>query len=665
MTTAERYAAIPAELKAVNNWVCWRAEPDATAHSGVRKIPVNPRTGGNASTNKPETWADFETAAAAAEQRGLAGIGFVFNGSGFFGIDLDDIGRGLDRAEAAGIVDALQSYTEASFSGAGVHIIARGSLPGADLRRGKVEMYGQNRYFIMTGRRLNEYALRDCTEAVKPLYQRYAARPEQLGTGAAMCAQGSDQGTQRQAGSGLSDAEIVAQARRNSEFAALWAGDLTSAGGDHSSADYSLAGKLMFWTRRDIEQADRLFRQSGLMRPKWDRPTSGSTYGRITLERAALACTAVYGDRRPIDQAAAEHAAGQLAGDQGRTDQPGAAAIRAVTDETAAEYIESGRFAADLADFSRADGLRTGFDGLDRAINGLFPGLYVIGALPGLGKTTLCLQIADQISAAGRDVLFYSLEMSRAELVTKSLARLNAQRDGAPYWAQSVTALDFRRGRAADRLDHVRTEYLRRIAGRLSIIEGRRLTAAEICDHARGYIARTGRRPVVFVDYLQLLAMRGADAKQSAKDYTDAATDALVTLAKESGLTVFAISSLNRSNYNAPISFESFKESGGIEYSADCTIGLQLRVMSQKFQAKNGGQRSANPDEIQRAKAANPRQLELVILKCRTGAAGAHIPLDYCPQCDLLYEPADQTSAAAELAADQSGAGGEGECKTV
>ena len=664
---------IPAELKQCPQWVCFRAVPDPTAHSGVKKIPVNPHTGGNASTNNPATWGSFKEAAAAMLTRGADGLGFVFAGSGFFGIDLDDIGDGadqLDRAEAAAIVDGLRSYTERSYSGNGVHVIARGSLPGKDLRSGKVEMYAGNRYFIMTGERLNAYGLRECTEAVRPIYDRYAATRATAAaadqSGAALCAQDPN-GRGR---SGLTDSEILEKAMKSPEFAALWAGDLTAHDNDHSKADNALAYRLAFWTGRDTVQADRLFRQSGLMRPKWDRPQSGSTYGAITLQRAADVQPETYSSRRPQDTAAAEArampgAVRSSTGDALESNPP-----EPISFETAADYVTGGGFDAAAAEYSRHDGLKTGFAQLDRALNGLFPGLYVLGALPGLGKTTLALQMADQISSSGRDVLYFSLEISKFDLVSKSFARIAAQQSGTKCLAGTTkTALDFRRRRCGDQLDSVRTEYAR-TAQRLAIIEGRKMSAQDVCSAVRAFIQQTGRRPVVVVDYLQLLAMRGADQRQSAKDYTDAATDALVCLAHECRLTVLAISSFNRTNYNESAGFAAFKESGLIESSADCVLALQLWAMHEKISAptKDNDKRKRMPtaEECEKLKGHNPRELDLTVLKSRTGAVGAHIKLNYYTLCDLIEEAdTHRDTAAAELAADQSGAGGEDDCRTV
>lgn len=151
------FETIPTELALIPNWVCWKAVPDANSHSGIKKIPINPYTGGQAMSNNPQTWSDYDTAVRASVN--YDGIGFMFSGSDYFGIDLDDCRDMIDNyllGDKTGIVaefiDIMQTYAEISQSGNGIHLICRGTFPPNGRRRGKVEMYDSGRYFIMTGR---------------------------------------------------------------------------------------------------------------------------------------------------------------------------------------------------------------------------------------------------------------------------------------------------------------------------------------------------------------------------------------------------------------------------------------------------------------------------------------------------------------------------------
>ena len=175
------YDYIPKELKQLPNWVCWRAVPDEKSHSGIKKEPVDPRTGDFARSNDPSTWTDFDTAVVAAER--YSGIGFMFGGSGCFGVDIDDreeeLKQFLDGGEGGifdEFVNTLQSYTELSQSKRGIHIICKGKLPpgGRNSRRHRLEMYDSGRFFIMTGNCCTQYAeIRECTESIKPLHAKY------------------------------------------------------------------------------------------------------------------------------------------------------------------------------------------------------------------------------------------------------------------------------------------------------------------------------------------------------------------------------------------------------------------------------------------------------------------------------------------------------------
>lgn len=290
------YELIPDELKAMPRWVCWRAVPDPKSHSGISKQPVNPRTGGMARSNDPTTWTDFETAAAAAVD--YAGIGFMFYESGYIGIDIDDrpseitdYRNGIRDNIFGQMNDVLQTYAEFSQSGNGIHFIGRGSLPDKDFNNhdAGVEMYTGARFFVMTGNLCTEYVdIADITETVKPYYEKYRTRSkskasapaEQLPlTGCSMSAQ-----------------EVIDRAsrsRQGQKFSALYAGDTTGYN-SNSEADMAFCNMLAFWCQGDLQLMDEIFRSSGLMRDKWDRKQSGTTYGAITLQKAVDDLGAAY-----------------------------------------------------------------------------------------------------------------------------------------------------------------------------------------------------------------------------------------------------------------------------------------------------------------------------------------------------------------------------------
>ena len=170
---------IPTELKALPQWVCWREEP--RDNGKMAKPPVDPKTGSNASTTNPDTWGTYDQALEYYEEfkeSGCCGPGFVFTkGDPYVGIDLDDCLDHETKAmepKAQEIVQDFNSYTEVSVSGTGLHIIVKGELPSAGINKGGIEMYGDRRYFTMTGCMLpgTNPTIEDRQEMVLDLYSR-------------------------------------------------------------------------------------------------------------------------------------------------------------------------------------------------------------------------------------------------------------------------------------------------------------------------------------------------------------------------------------------------------------------------------------------------------------------------------------------------------------
>ena len=282
------YEAIPQELKTLPNWICWKAVPDEL-RGKIKKVPVNPRTGGGAMSNNPDTWTDFNTALSVSGQ--YSGIGFMFGNCEYFGVDIDGASEELNAYRNGGeniiseFINTLQSYAEISQSGNGIHIICKGRLPKGGRRKGNVEMYETGRFFVMTGNHCSEFAeISDCTESIKPLHEKYigGGREPQAMLRPTVNFQTAD--------------EIVraaCNARNGANFKALFSGNTTGYS-SQSEADMALCNMLAFWTGCDADKMDAIFRQSGLMREKWDRRQSGSTYGALTIQKAIADCNNVY-----------------------------------------------------------------------------------------------------------------------------------------------------------------------------------------------------------------------------------------------------------------------------------------------------------------------------------------------------------------------------------
>lgn len=282
------YDNIPRELRELKSWVnfgkkgCLQKE---------YKKPYTPGTYSGAKANKPETWRTFNEALTEVEAGRFTGVGFELTGSGIVAIDFDGcITGGIMNEIVARWIDRFDSYTEVSPSGKGIHILCRGKLPGSGVHSDAGEMYDTGRYMTMTG---NVYG------AVKPLRDAQA----DIDALYALLSKKKDTPTQtpvERAPVALDDSELVNKAIHSSaKFAALWNGDI-SGYPSHSEADQALCNLLAFWTNGDEWRIDSLFRCSGLMREKWDKPTAGSTYGANTVKEAIRTMTSGYNPEKLI-----------------------------------------------------------------------------------------------------------------------------------------------------------------------------------------------------------------------------------------------------------------------------------------------------------------------------------------------------------------------------
>lgn len=261
----------------------------------------------------------------------------------------------------------------------------------------------------------------------------------------------------------------------------------------------------------------------------------------------------------------------------------------------------------------------TGIVGLDKCLDGgLRSGLHVIGAQSSMGKTTLSIQIGDFIAEHGRPVLFVTIEQSAREIVSKSLSRIARQQSG-----EVITCTEMSSRKRRDAWGEIRSKafedairyYEERIAPRLYIYEGTtRPTVKAVESAARKIADRCGVVPVVFIDYLQLLAKYSPTS--SDKETTDENVMQLRIMAKELSCPIWAVSSLNRDSYSGSISMDSYKESGAIEYGADVLIGVQ----PYGFGEFTGNSKQKAAKDMAYHKSTVERDCELNVLKNRLGS---------------------------------------------
>lgn len=276
---------IPEKMKRLPNWVCWRAVP--RGNGKIDKQPVNAKTGGNAQSNNPDTWTNFETAVTAVSKFNLSGIGFMF-GNNVFGVDIDNcIQNGVISTEALDIINSLDSYTEISPSENGIHIYCLGKLPEGRRRKGNIEMYSEGRFFTVTGNVYGQYKdIQERTKEIAEIHRKYFPQESKTPTP-----------LQKRQPIDLDDEEIIHLAmssQNGAEFEMLYNGNWQGRYPSQSEADLAFCNMLAFWTGCDRERMDSIMRRSGLIRPKWDRKQSGTTYGQIVINKAISDCTNVF-----------------------------------------------------------------------------------------------------------------------------------------------------------------------------------------------------------------------------------------------------------------------------------------------------------------------------------------------------------------------------------
>lgn len=251
---------------------------------------------------------------------------------------------------------------------------------------------------------------------------------------------------------------------------------------------------------------------------------------------------------------------------------------------------------------------KTGFKNIDSA-QIFTPGLYVIGATPAAGKTTFCWQLLKQIADNGEFCIYCSYEMSSLELFTKTLSRELFKRNRRTQ----MTSAEIRRGSYTEELESLIIEYAS-LQNRkdINLLELRDENIDELLRMLRPYCK--GQSPVVCVDYLQIVPP--SVEMQTDKARIDDIVHKLKTFQRETNTTFIVISSFNRMNYYQQVSFESFKESGNIEYTADVVWALQLNVTND---IKIGATISETRQKVEEAKRHQPRNIQLKCLKNRQG----------------------------------------------
>ena len=636
------FESIPSEMKKLRQWVIWGLNTDKP------KMPYTPATRKPAHANDASTWGEFEEAVAVASEIGLfegkGGIGFEF-ANGYCGLDLDHVidDEGKLKEYASDIVDTMNSYTELSPSGRGLHILFKIDVPLSEIglvRKNTalgIEVYDTGRYFTVTEKIYGEKkAVANRTYELRKVYAKYFIKEAEKVSKQAPHFPSVD--TKKK------DVNVAARANvdlwekmfssaHGQSIRALYFGDTTGYS-SKSEADLALCDYLAYWTDGDARLMDMMFRESGLMRPKWEERHGAQTYGQITINKSlennryfTVKSTEIYKSQENTKSIETPE--------------------REIDIRPISFFIKDFLYSITSSREGRA--ISTGFSGLDALLDGgLYPGLYSVGAISSLGKTSLCLQIADQIANCGHGALIYSLEMSRNEMIAKSLSRRTLLLDIKENQTtrNALTTRGVLRGVYSEQAQSLLHEALQECENEdLSITEGiGNVGVPEIKSGIEKYMSEhEGKPPVVFIDYLQILSP--VDMRATDKQNVDKNTLELKRLSRDYQTPIIAISSFNRESYDYPVNMASFKESGAIEYSSDVLIGLQY----EGFDYQDNGDKTENANEhIRRVRQlmkminestgkGEPAKIQLKVLKNRNGCKGS-VRFEYYPRFNYFRE---------------------------
>ena len=307
-TSTVNFVNIPAELKSSCRFCTWKMERGAKS-SRLTKVPYKPGTNQKAQTNNPDTFSDFTDAMKAYAMGGYDGIG-IRVASGIGAIDIDHCIRedGTLNDVAASVLGIFKdAYFERSPSGSGLRgffqvdadYIFDKTVYYINNRTHGLEVYlpgATNRFVTVTGNQYRSGSVPHDMAALQTVLDTFMKRKSQVSN------------SHIEPCSYLSDEQVLEHARASANgerFMDYYNGDWRKYFDNQSDADMGFVSMLCFWCGCDEEQIDRIFRSSGMMRPKWDRRQAGTTYGAITIRNAIASCQTIYLPVDPRDITAA------------------------------------------------------------------------------------------------------------------------------------------------------------------------------------------------------------------------------------------------------------------------------------------------------------------------------------------------------------------------
>lgn len=241
---------IPEELKGYRQWVVWKEVPKEGGK--VTKVPYSPKTGNRASVTNPDHWSDYNSALEVS--RFYSGIGFVLTREDpYVCIDLDEVDDPEIISRQQDIFKILDSYSEVSPSGKGLHIFVKGSVPEGRREKG-VEIYPHERYVTMTGDVFHEAPIREVNGELVSMWEAVGSKRKDIHAT-----------TVDVQPNGLTDEQVIESASRamnGTKFELAYHGKWEEGGYPSASeSDFTLVNILYFHSK-DKAQVARIFKAS-------------------------------------------------------------------------------------------------------------------------------------------------------------------------------------------------------------------------------------------------------------------------------------------------------------------------------------------------------------------------------------------------------------------
>lgn len=629
------FDAIPNEMKNVPQWFMWVAKDNGRNDNKLAKYPTNTK-------GEPIKWTDIdnlytfdEVKHAYEHSNQFGGISFNVVGSGLTIIDIDMNMHTMDLTPTEKpLLNA--GYVEKSVSGRGYHVVLNKALPNDqekhmyDKDGNRLEVFCNSGFVAITGDVYNNHAQIDSVETsqqfIDYLLTHYQSHNVSVDHTEPHTAQETVTGTFNPPN--LNTSNVVGiwydtgghtLKTRNISKRDLWERSdkaMQSYNHDLSVASYSLITELAYFLWDKPNELYDLI----LNNPYWNEQDN---YMKANAKRL----------KHDIKKAIAQRKRSGNVYQSAKDEQT--SLLTHYNNSNASNNLES--FINGIKDNANTPPTSTGFTILDKTLQGgIREGLYVIGAISSLGKTTLVQHIADNIAKNGTDVLFISLEMARTELMSKSISRetyLDTIENNGDI-SNAKASLDITDGSKHNQFSDVEKALIKtgikrysEYAEHMYIVEAfGQIGHDDVRELVGIHKERTGRTPIVIIDYLQIL--KPSDPRQTDKANTDASVNALKQLSRDYKTTVLAISSLNRESYSRPMTLSSFKESGAIEYSSDVLIGLDFTKMLL----------DASSIDFEEEKDKAQRNITLTILKNRNGRTGGRINYLYNPRFNHFDE---------------------------